>query len=165
MGILDFLVSVLQDDSEKRWDAILLVAQDLQSSTAPERLNSLQNYVETLTAEIDQVNRKRDAKGQEAANIDEMLPILDGWITDHPDDLEVRLLRDVLVGWRASLKSEIEALRPDTKLHKKYDTERKLDLLTRLRETVDGLNARLRQARDGGVHMQCTPKTKEKARK
>jgi hypothetical protein len=61
-GILDLLTNVLQDDSEKRWDTILLVAQDLQSSTAPERLNSLQNYVETLTAEIDQVNRKRRAR-------------------------------------------------------------------------------------------------------
>ncbi len=91
---------------------------------------------------------------------------METWLADRPDDLEVRLLRDVLVGWRTSLKAEIEGMRPTSKLAKKYDTERKLDLLTRLRETVDGLNALILQARDQGqVHTVCTPAPKAKARK
>lgn len=141
-GISDFLESL----SETGWDTLLMVSQDLQDSTAPGRIRNLESYAKSLRDEIDEVNRKRDALGQKVDNLDDMLDLVDARAEADPDDMEMSLLRDVLLGWRASLRAEIEALRPDEKLRKKYDTERKHDLLKQLRTTVEALNRRILEA-------------------
>lgn len=159
-GISNFLKSL----SETGWDALLLVSQDLQDSTAPGRIRNLESYAKSLRDEIDEVNRKRDALGQKVDNLDDLLDLVDVRAKADPDDMEVGLLRDVLLGWRASLRADIEALRPDEKLRKKYDTERKCDLLKRLRTTVDSLNRLIVEANPPSrVRTTCVPK-KERAR-
>lgn len=155
-GIADFLSSL----SETEWDAVLMVSQDLQDSTSPERVRALRNYAKTLRDEIDAVNRKRDALGQKVENLNALLALLDAEIEhgEQRDDLELGLLRDVLLGWRASLRSEIESLRPDEKLRRRYDTERKHDLLRQLQGTVAALNGLIADANPPeGVQVACTP--------
>lgn len=145
MAIPDFLSRM----NEVEWDAFLMVVADLQDGTAPDRLQALGRFVHTLRREIDEVNARRDALGQRVANIDAAAPVLDRHLAAAPDDLESRLLRDVLAGWRLSLKAEIEELRPDGKMGKKDDAARKLDLLTRLSDTVRALNRAVLAARPG----------------
>lgn len=159
-GITHFLQSLRNPD----WDAVVLVFQDLQDSTAPDRIRTLENYARTLRGEIDEVNRKRDVLGQKVDNLNLLLGLVDKQITDDPSDLELTLLRDVLQGWRASLRAEIAGLRPDNKLKKRDDTERKCDLLKRLRTTVDSLNRLIVEANPPSrVRSTCVPK-KERAR-
>lgn len=143
MAIPDFLSRL----NEVEWDGFLMVVNDLQDGTAPDRLQVLGRFVHTLRREIDEVNSRRDALGQRVANIDSVLPCLDRHLAAAPGDLEARLLRDVLAGWRISLKSEIEEMRPDSKMEKKDSAARKLDLLTRLGETVRELNRAILGAR------------------
>lgn len=162
-GIADFLSSL----SETEWDAVLMVSQDLQDSAAPERIRALRNYAKTLREEIDAVNRRRDALGQKVENLNALLVLLDAEIKhgEQQGDIELGLLRDVLLGWRASLRAEIEALRPDEKLKKKYDTERKRDLLRQLRGTVEALNRLISEANPPErAQVTCTPKKKAEAR-
>lgn len=162
-GIADFLNSL----TETEWDSVLMVSQDLQDSTAPERIRSLNNYAKTLREEIDRENRKRDALGQKVENLNALLTLLDAEIEhgEQRESVEVRLLRDVLLGWRASLRMEIEALRPEEKLKKRYDTERKRDLLKQLRDTVESLNHLIIDANPPErVQVACTPKKKEEVR-
>lgn len=149
-GITDFLQNLFSlDAGEVRCDALLRVVDDLQDSTAPDRLRNLRQYVETLTGEINRINRRRDTLGQRVANLDAIVPLLDEWLAAHSDDLEMRLLKDVLFGWRTYLHSQIEESRPGEKLRKRYDTERKLTLLDQLRDTVEALNRKIAEARPG----------------
>ena len=160
-GIADFLNSL----TETGWDSVLLVSQDLQDSTSPKRILNLENFARTLRTEIDAVNQKRDALGHKVENLDALLNHLDAQIKDAPNDIELGLLRDVLLGWRSSLRADIEAMRPDDKLRKKYDTERKSDLLKKLRNTVEGFNRLIIAANPPNrVQVACTPKTKAEAR-
>jgi predicted nucleic acid-binding Zn-ribbon protein len=147
-GIRDFL-KVLPDT---RLDFVVNVITDLQDSTSGARIEKLRQFLSALTFEIDGINRKRDALGQKVANIDTLLPILDENLKSSPD-LEMELLRNTLLGWRASLKGEIAELRPNGKLEKKYDTERKRDLLIQLQSVASQLNEQMQRARGAiGLH-------------
>jgi hypothetical protein len=127
-------------------DTLVQVVQDLQDSTSPDRLESLRQFLSTLTREIEAINRKRDAMGQKVSNIDVLLPLLDEQVRANPDNLEVDLFRNMLVVWRSALKTEIAEMRPDGKLEKKYDTERKRDLLGQLQGVVVQLSRCMSEA-------------------
>ena len=138
-GISAFLSGL----SEQEWDVMFQVSQDLQDSTSQERLNSLRQFLQTLSREIDHINRKRDALGYKVDNIDALLPMIHRYLEKNPDDLEIELFKNVLSGWRSSLKSEITSMRPNGKLDKKYDTEQKRNLLLQMSELVKRLNGRI----------------------
>jgi len=138
-GITAFLSGL----SEQEWDVMFQVSQDLQDSTSQERLNSLRQFLQTLSREIDHINRKRDALGYKVDNIDALLPMIHRYLEKNPDDLEIELFKNVLSGWRSSLKSEITSMRPNGKLDKKYDTEQKRSLLLQMSELVKRLNGRI----------------------
>lgn len=140
-GLSDFLKTL----PEAKWDSVVGVMHDLQDSTSPDRIESLRQFLSTLTNEINQINRKRDALGQKVANIDTLLPVIDEYLKQQ-SDLEIELFKSVLLGWKANLKSEISELRPNGKLEKKYDTESKRDLLLRLSSLVSQLNQRMKGA-------------------
>lgn len=164
-GIDDFLQNLFSlDTGEVRCDALLRVVDDLQDSTSPDRLRNLQQYVETLTGEINKVNRRRDTLGQRVANLDAIMLPLEEWLVDHPDDLEVRLLKDVFLGWRTFLHSQIEESRPSEKLRKRYDTDRKLTLLLQLRDTVEALNQKIVMVRPGASADARAPSAPSRAR-
>ena len=128
------------------WDTLVAVANDLQDSAAPARIESLDRFLGQLRSEIDGINRRRDGLGQKIANIDALLPAINTCLKECPDALDVALFRHLLLGQRAVWKAEVEDLRPDGKLKKKYDTERKRDLLKNMRTTVIELNARISKA-------------------
>lgn len=152
-GLSDFL-KVLP---EAKWDSVVNVMHDLQDSTSPERIESLRQFLGTLTNEINQINRKRDALGQKVANIDAFTPIIEEYLKQH-SDLEVELFKNVLLSWKATLKAEISELRPNGKLEKKYDTERKRDTLLQLSSLITQLNQRMSGAsRQSADRMQVEP--------
>ena len=126
-GISDFLTAL----KETEWDILLQVMHDLQDGTSPERLESQRQFLASLTREIDAINKKRDALGQKVENVDVLMPILDDQIRKNPC-MELELFRSMLAAWRSSLKTEINETRPNGKLEKKYDTERKRDFLIQL---------------------------------
>jgi len=136
---------------ESRMDSVFNVVHDLQDSTAPERIESLRQFLYTLTREIDQINRKRDALGQKVANIEGLLPAIEEHLRVTPN-LEVELFKNILLGWRAALKNDIAELRPNGKLEKKYDTERKRDLLVQLQSVVEKFNALVRSKGADSLH-------------
>jgi hypothetical protein len=138
-GISTFLSGL----SEHEWDVMFQVSQDLQDSTSQERLNSLRQFLQTLSREIDHINRKRDALGYKVDNIDALLPMVHRYLEKNPDDLEIELFKNVLSAWRSSLKSEITSMRPNGKLDKKYDTEQKRSLLIQMSELVKRLNEKI----------------------
>ena len=159
-GVSGFLKSL----PEVRWDSVLSVMHDLQDSTSHERIESLRHFLNTLTREIDQINRKRDALGHKVANIDALIPPLETYLKTNSDDLEVELFKNILLGWRANLKTEISELRPNGKLEKKYDTEKKRELLIQLQSLVSKLTNQMKSVQNesaNGLH----PEPKESVRK
>jgi hypothetical protein len=141
-GISDFLSRL----SEPQWDSVLLVIQELQDSAAPARMESLRKFLSSLDQEIDDVNRKRDVLGKKADNIKMVVTLVEGYLRGNPD-LEVELLKNVLVMWESSLRLEIAELRPNDKLEKKYDTERKRKFLIQIQTLVSNLNVEVTQAK------------------
>lgn len=142
-GISEFLDGL----TGPQLDAILMVVQDLQDSVSPERLESLRKFLNSLGVEIDKENRRRDALGHKVANIDVALQIIEKNLQGHPD-LEVELFKSILSMWKANLRVEISDLRPSEKLEKKYDTERKRELLLQIQALVSNLDVELRQAKE-----------------
>ena len=138
-GLTDFLKSL----GEASQGDVLRVAHDLQDSTTPERLTSLQHFVQTISREIDAINARREALGHKVNNIEVALTQIEEWLGSHPDDVEMHLLSGVLTTWRGTLKAEMDEMRPTGKLEKKYDAERKMEVLRVLQETAGLLNERL----------------------
>ena len=104
--------------SNSQWDTMIQVLHDLQDSTSPDRLESLRQFLATLTREIESINRKRDAIGQKVANLDILLPVIDDRLK-RESDLELEMFKNILLTWRSSLKKEITEDRPNGKLEKK----------------------------------------------
>lgn len=153
--------------SEQEWDVMFQVSQDLQDSTSIERLNSLRQFLQTLSREIDHINRKRNALGYKVDNIDALLPMIHRYLEKNPDDLEIELFKNVLSAWRSSLKSEITSMRPNGKLDKKYDTEQKRSLLIQMSELVRRLNEKITESNnDSKAQTICTePASREAVKK
>jgi len=142
-GIYDFF----QGLTSSQWDSMVRVVQDLQDSASAERMDSLRNFLASLTREIDAVNRRRDALGQKVENIEVILTHLDAHIRANPGNMEATLLRSILILWKSQLKIEVADLRPSEKLDKKYDTERKRELLAQLQVLVSSLSVEMGEAK------------------
>jgi hypothetical protein len=138
-GMYEFFQSL----TDTQWDSMVRVVQDLQDSTSVERLSSLRSFLSSLTKEIDMVNRRRDALGQKIENIDAAIAVLDSRIVENPQNMEAVLFRFILIMWRGQLKVDIADLRPSEKLEKKYDAERKRELLTQLQVLVSSLGVEM----------------------
>lgn len=151
-GITDFLKAL----PEMKWDSVVNVMHDLQDSTSQERIESLRRFLQDLNREIDQINRKRDALGQKVANIDQLIPTIENAVRVNPS-LELELFKNVLLGWKAALKAEISELRPNGKLEKKYDTERKRDLLIQLQSLVGQLSQHMTVVRPSARDVHTEP--------
>lgn len=160
MGLSDFLLAAHEADR----DDVLRVAHDLQDSAAPERLASLQRFLDTLTHEINGINARREAAGHKVSNLDAALGQIAGWLETRPEDAEVRLFQGVLIAWRATLRAEMDEMRPAGKLEKKYDTERKLEVLQVLQRTAGLLNERLLVI-SHRLQTVCSPRPEEKVRR
>lgn len=137
-GISDFLSSL----RDTEWDILMQVMNDLSDSTSPERLDSLRQFLKTITREIDQINQKRDALGHRRDNADALIGILESRLRATPN-VELMLFKNMLVNWKATLQTEIAESRPDLKLEKKYDTEKKRNLLVELQPIVTKLGESL----------------------
>ena len=72
--------------------------------------------------------------------------MLDAHIKANPANVEATLFRSILVLWKSQLKIEVSDLRPSEKLEKKYDTERKRELLSQLQVLVSSLSVEMREA-------------------
>lgn len=151
-GIRDFFKKL----SDTQWDVVVQVMNDLQDSTSFDRIESLRQFLQTLNREIDQINRKRDALGQKVKNIEALLPVVEA-ATRSDASLEVELLRAVLMHWRAALKIETEELRPTAKLEKKYDTERKRELLAQLQGLAAQLGREMESVQKERLQPGCSP--------
>ncbi len=152
-GVSEFLARL----TDPQWDSVLMVIQELQDSAAPERMESLRKFLVSLNVEIDQINRKRDVLGQKADNIKAVVFMIEGYLKGNPD-LEVELLKNVLVMWESSLRLEIAELRPSEKLEKKYDTERKRNFLIQIQALVSNLNVEMRQSKASSPQSVCGKK-------
>jgi len=150
------MYELFQSLTDTQWDSMVRVVQDLQDSTSAERLSSLRSFLASLTKEIDLINKRRDALGQKIENIDAAVSVLDAHIRDDPQNMEAVLFRFILIMWRGQLKVDITDLRPTEKLEKKYDAERKRDLLTQLQALVSSLGVELRgiQTERSGAKME-----------
>jgi hypothetical protein len=144
-GMYEFFQSL----TDTQWDSMVRVVQDLQDSTSVERLSSLRSFLSSLTKEIDMVNRRRDALGQKIENIDAAIAVLDSRIVENPQNMEAVLFRFILIMWRGQLKVDIADLRPSEKLEKKYDAERKRELLTQLQVLVSSLGVEMQDIQAG----------------
>ena len=139
-GIYEFF----SDLSDTQWDGVVRVMQDLQDSSSAERIESLRAFLQSLTREIDNINRRRDAIGQKIENIDVFLRTLDEYVRKNKDNVEATLFRSILVLWKSQLRAEVAALRPTEKLDKKYDTERKRELLVQIQSLVSSMSSKMR---------------------
>jgi len=152
-GIYEFF----RDLSETQWDSVVRVIQDLQDSASTERLESLRAFLASLTREIDNINRRRDALGQKIENIDAFMRTLDDYTRKNPDNVEAVLFRSILTLWKSQLRSEVADLRPSDKLEKKYDTERKRELLTQISALVSSISTQMTdaQAKRSGTRVEA----------
>jgi hypothetical protein len=130
-GLSDFIGGL----KDTEWDILMAVMNDLSDSTSQERLESLRLFLRTITREIDAVNHKRDALGHRRDNADALINIIDSRLRQK-SDINLLFFKNVLTNWKTSLQTEISETRPNLKLEKKYDTERKRDLLIELQPIV-----------------------------
>lgn len=141
-GIYEFF----KDLSETQWDSVVSVMQDLQDSASAERIETLRAFLASLSREIDHMNRRRDALGQKIENIDAFMRTLDEYVRKNKNNVEVVLFRSILALWKSQLRSEVASLRPTEKLEKKYDTERKRELLSQISLLVSSVGSEMRSA-------------------
>lgn len=115
--------------SEIQKDVFMAALNDMQSSATAERIEKLKAYLAQLKAEIDQINRRREALGHQLGNIESLLKFLDNYTEEFQDSFELTLFRTTLLKLANDLKIEISNLKPEDKLMKKFDVSRKLESL------------------------------------
>jgi len=115
--------------SEPSRDLFVAVASDLQGSASPHRIEKLEEYQKKLKQEIDRVNWRRESLGGALNNVTSLLQRVDAFIAEHGDDLELLCFRNHLERLAMDIREEINAMKPEEKLAKKYDVGRKITLL------------------------------------
>lgn len=129
-------------------DILSQVLTDLQDSSAKERIGKLSQFLQQLNTEIDQINRRRDSLGVKVRSLTDFVKILDEYMKKRGQSLELMLLKNFCVEWRAELKKEIEDSRPAAKLEKKYEVERKLDSLSLIQDLIPLLGQEIQAVRN-----------------
>lgn len=101
---------------------------DINTSAPVEKLQRLEEFRKQLKSEIDQINSRRQALGNQLSNIDTIIKKVEGYIEDNPS-LELTLFLNSLQKIAFDLRTEIETLKPENKLTKKYDVGVRIDSL------------------------------------
>ena len=129
-------------------DLFVSVANDMQTSAPNDKIERLRLFLSQLKAEIDQINRRRQALGTQLNNVEYLLRELDKFMADG-GDFELQLFKGSLNALANELKGEIAALKPDNKLQKKFDVARRIEALLHRQRTAAHLI--------DGIVKPCTP--------
>jgi hypothetical protein len=120
-----------------RKDVFVSVATDLQASAPPEKIQRLSKFHDTLKAEIDRINHRREALGGVLNNIEVILKCLNEYTVKNGENFEIASFRSNLQKFAADLRVEIALSKPEKKLTKKFDVARKVESLIQ-RQTLSG---------------------------
>lgn len=110
-------------------DVLVMLAQDLQASSRPEKVARLKEFLAVLRKEIDEINARRKSLGDFLDNVSMVRTSAERRVKEKPADLELKLFRELMVDMEQQLKEEIALLRPERKLRKKFDVMRRIETL------------------------------------
>ena len=123
--------------SDVQRDMFLSVATDLQATSPSDKIERLRVFHNQLKAEIDQINKRREALGGVLSNVEALLRYLAAYLRDHGETFELLLFRGSLQKFVEDLKMEVAALKPEKKLAKKFDVAKRRESLM-LRQALAG---------------------------
>ena len=129
--------------SEKNEDLLGQFLVDLQDSAAPKRIETLKQFHQQLTQEIDQINRRRNTNGSKVRNLLTLIEYLDEFGGKNPPE-DLRIMRMFLMEWHTFLKRSVEESRPGSKLEKKYEIEHKIETLNSIQQLASVLGEGLK---------------------
>ena len=129
--------------SEKNEDFLGQFLVDLQDSAAPKRIETLKQFHQQLTQEIDQINRRRNTNGAKIRSLTTMLEYLEEFTRGKPSD-DLIVMKMFLVEWKTFLKRSVEETRPGGKLEKKYEIEHKIETLHSVQRLASILGDKLK---------------------
>ena len=107
-------------------DLFVTVVNDLNFSASNDKIERLEDFQRQLKREIDEINRRRQALGVMASNVETLLARLEDY---GDDDLEIVMLRNNFERIIADIKAEVAATKPERKLEKKFDVSRRKEAL------------------------------------
>lgn len=111
--------------SETNKEVFARMAGDLHTSSPQAKIEHLEDFLRQLKREIDEINRRREALG---AALNNVVKMKEEMVRIPPDksDLEVELMRSFLLERELELRTEIDALKPENKLEKKFDVLKRI---------------------------------------
>ncbi len=109
-------------------DHFMSAVNFMQSSAHPDRIEKLECFLETLKKEINRINDRRSYLSSQVQNLQKILEKLDMFLRTK-QSTELVLLRNSLDRLIDTLRGEVDSLKPEGKLLKKFDVAQKLKSL------------------------------------
>jgi len=144
----DFATSLNSSDR----DELIFAAQEMMQGLAKLRLDEIEEEISDIIVEINQVNQKREALTSEKMRLENLLRLLDKFLTGQEPDLELKLLQMELSNRLDFLRVKIAETRPNGELKVKHQLIRERQMLEEGRQIGNEIMMRLfpEQATTGG---------------
>ena len=123
-----------EDLSGVQQDIFLSVVSELQTSAPNDKIERLEQFYKNLKAEIDRINYRREALGRQASGIESILNAMNKRSDIESADLEFMTFKYSLSKILNDIRVEIDTLKPEKKLAKKFDVARRLEGLKQRRD-------------------------------
>jgi hypothetical protein len=135
----DFAASL----SSSERDELVFTAQEMMQGLAKLRLDEIEEEISDVVAKINVVNQKREALTSEKMRLENLLRLLDKFLTGQEPDLELKLLQMELSNRLDFLRVKIAETRPNGELKIKHQLVRERQMLEEGRQIGDEIMMRL----------------------
>lgn len=128
---------------ESKKDILVQFANMLQSSAPPEKLERLRDFHAQLKEEIEAINRRRKAIADDLASAETIMAEIEQYTRKGNENADTATFQAYLTELIFTMKQEVEDLRPDNKLKKKFDVQKRIRLLTERQRVANMLFSRV----------------------
>ena len=147
MRLSEHLSAVPDGDREQ----FARMVQTLQAAASPGKIGRLTEFLGKLRKEIDDINSRRSLIGEDLDLVEREAAKIRKRLAECPDSPELSLTLSFLQNASMYLRAEIEEQRPDNKLAKKADVQRRITFLTETQRAAQALCDALAQANGKGA--------------
>lgn len=120
-------------------DIFYSAVSGLQASATNEKIERLDVFHKQLKQEIDQINRKREALCTQSNDIELVLKLLNQYDNMENNCLELTMFRGMLQKVLYDLRVEVDTLKPEKKLAKKFEVARRKESLIQRQKLAEHL--------------------------
>ena len=135
----DFATSLNSSDR----DELIFAAQEMMQGLAKLRLDEIEAEILDVLVKINCVNQKREALTSEKMRLENLLRLLDKFLTGQGPDLELKLLQMELSNRLDFLRVKIAETRPNEELKIKHQLIRERQMLEEGRQIGNEIMTRL----------------------